>query len=260
MENDQRLIAFKRLLDVMDALREGCPWDREQTFESLRNNTIEETYELIDALTAGNMDGIKEELGDLLLHIVFYSKIGSEQGAFDIADVANRICDKLIYRHPHVFGDAQAADSGAVVKRWEDMKSRERNGKAGVLSGVPASLPSVVKALRIQEKAAATGFDWEKKEDIWDKVREEIGELETEIASGDAPRSSEEFGDVMFALVNVARAYGIDPEAALEGCNKRFIARFNYMEQQTVDSGRKLKELSLGQMEHLWQEAKSKGM
>ena len=248
--------ATSRLLEVMDTLRKECPWDREQTFDTLRNNTIEETYELADAITDKNMEGIKEELGDLLLHVVFYSKLGEEQGAFDYTDVANGVCDKLIYRHPHVYGDIHADTPEQVKQNWEALKLRKKNRKGGTLGGVPVSLPSMVKAFRIGEKAAATGFDWEKKEDVWDKVKEELMEVDTEIKANNKADIEAEMGDLFFALINACRLYGIDPEAALERTNKKFIHRFNHMESRAEQSGKSLHELSLNQMEEYWQEAK----
>lgn len=258
---DKRLTAFARLLDIMDELREKCPWDREQTIESLRNNTIEETYELADAISAADMDGIREELGDLMLHVVFYSKIGNEQGVFDIADVLNGICDKLVYRHPHVFGEITADTPAEVMHNWEQLKKREKRKKnrpGGVLSGVPRSLPAMVKALRIGEKAANAGFDWEKREDVWDKVREEACEVEAEMKGDSADRLTEEFGDLLFAIVNAARLYGVDPELALEKANKKFISRFNHIETSAEAAGRSLADMTLDQMEELWQQAKEK--
>ena len=248
--------ATLRLLEVMDTLREQCPWDREQTFESLRNNTIEETYELVDAITDHNLDGIKEELGDLLLHVVFYSKLGQEEGAFDYADVANGVCDKLIYRHPHVYGDIHADTPEEVKHNWEALKLRKKNRKSGTLGGVPRSLPALVKAFRIGEKAASVGFDWEKKEDVWAKVREECAEIDVEIADKNHDLLEGEFGDLLFALVNACRLYGVDPEAALERTNKKFIQRFSGMEEEAAQSGRTLGELSLDEMEDLWQAQK----
>ena len=248
--------ATSRLLEVMDTLRKECPWDREQTFDTLRNNTIEETYELADAITDKNMEGIKEELGDLLLHVVFYSKLGEEQGAFDYTDVANGVCDKLIYRHPHVYGDIHADTPEQVKQNWEALKLRKKNRKGGTLGGVPVSLPSMVKAFRIGEKAAATGFDWEKKEDVWDKVKEELMEVDAEIKANNKADIEAEMGDLFFALINACRLYGIDPEAALERTNKKFIHRFNHMESRAEQSGKSLHELSLNQMEEYWQEAK----
>ncbi len=255
--NQDRLKATARLLKIMDELREQCPWDRKQTFETLRNNTIEETYELADAILTGNLEGIKEEAGDLLLHVVFYSKLGEEIGAFDYADVVNALCDKLIYRHPHIYGDVHAETPEEVKANWEALKLRKKNRKSGTLGGVPVGLPALVKAYRIGEKAASTGFDWEKKEDVWDKVKEEISEVEAEMRSGNREHLEEEFGDLFFALVNASRLYGVDPEIALERCNKKFINRFNYMEEQAAASGKTLHDLSLAQMEELWQQAKS---
>lgn len=253
---DKRLEATARLLEVMDTLRRECPWDREQTFESLRNNTIEETYELVDAITDGNMAGIKEELGDLLLHVVFYSKLGEEAGAFDYTAVTNDLCDKLIYRHPHVYGNIHANTPDQVKENWEALKLRKKNRKSGTLGGVPQSLPAMVKSFRIGEKAAATGFDWNKREDVWDKVREELGEVEVEMKSGSQCDLEGEFGDLFFSLINACRLYGVDPEAALERTNKKFIRRFNYLEEKAVEQGNNLHNMTLDQMEELWQQAK----
>ena len=253
---DKRLKATARLLEVMNTLRRECPWDREQTFDSLRSNTIEETYELADAITDHNMKGIKEELGDLLLHVVFYSKLGEEEGAFDFGDVADALCDKLIYRHPHVYGDIHANTPDQVKENWEALKLRKKNRRSGTLGGVPRSLPAMVKAYRMGEKAAGAGFDWEQKEDVWDKVREELGEVEAEMKSGSKTDLEGEFGDLLFALVNACRLYGVDPESALERTNKKFIQRFNYMEERAAAKGHTLHEMSLGAMEELWQEAK----
>ena len=255
MEN-KSLAATARLLEIMDTLREKCPWDREQTFESLRNCTIEETYELADAILDHNMDGIREELGDLLLHVVFYSKLGSEEGAFDYADVANAVCDKLIYRHPHIYGDIHADTPEEVKANWEELKLRRKNRKSGTLGGVPQSLPAMVKAFRVGEKAAATGFDWQQKEDVWDKVREEIAEVEQEMKSGRCRDMESEFGDLFFALVNACRLYGVDPESALERTNKKFISRFSSMEEQAAAEGRMLHDMTPDEMEQLWQNAK----
>ncbi|MBQ8775179.1 MAG: nucleoside triphosphate pyrophosphohydrolase [Alistipes sp.] len=248
--------ATTRLLDVMDKLRAECPWDREQTFDSLRNNTIEETYELADAITDKNMEGIKEELGDLLLHIVFYSKLADEQNAFDYTDVANAVCDKLIYRHPHVYGDIHADTPEAVKQNWEALKLRKKNRKSGTLGGVPVSLPSMVKAFRIGEKAAATGFDWEQKEDVWAKVKEELMEVDAELRAEDKEHLTDEMGDLFFALVNACRLYGIDPEAALERTNKKFIRRFNHLEKRAEEKGVSLHDMSLAEMDSYWNEAK----
>ena len=253
---DKRLKATARLLEVMNTLRRECPWDREQTFDSLRSNTIEETYELADAITDHNMEGIKEELGDLLLHVVFYSKLGEEEGTFDFGDVADALCDKLIYRHPHVYGDIHANTPDQVKENWEALKLRKKNRRSGTLGGVPRSLPAMVKAYRMGEKAAGAGFDWEQKEDVWDKVREELGEVEAEMKSGSKTDLEGEFGDLLFALVNACRLYGVDPESALERTNKKFIQRFNYMEERAAAKGHTLHEMSLGAMEELWQEAK----
>ena len=251
--------ATTRLLDVMDKLRKECPWDREQTFDSLRNNTIEETYELADAITDRNMEGIKEELGDLLLHIVFYSKLAHEEGAFDYTDVANAVCDKLIYRHPHVYGDIHADTPEAVKQNWEALKLRKKNRKSGTLGGVPVSLPSMVKAFRIGEKAAATGFDWEQKEDVWAKVKEELMEVDAELRAEDKEHLTDEMGDLFFALVNACRLYGIDPEAALERTNKKFIRRFNHLEKRAEEKGVSLHDMTLAEMDSYWNEAKELG-
>ncbi|MBQ8778905.1 MAG: nucleoside triphosphate pyrophosphohydrolase [Alistipes sp.] len=254
MTKQQKLRATERILEVMDTLREKCPWDRQQTFESLRNNTIEETYELADAIADNNMEGIKEELGDLLLHVVFYSKLGEEQGAFNFADVADAECDKLIYRHPHVYSDIHADTPDEVMKNWEELKLRKKKRQGGILGGVPRSLPAMVKAYRIGEKAASAGFDWEQKEDIWPKVKEEIAEIEVEMARGDKERTTEEIGDLFFALINMCRLYGIDPELALEKCNKKFISRFQHME---AEAGEKLfSEMSAEELDQLWRSAK----
>ncbi len=253
---DQKLQATARLLEVMDTLRRECPWDREQTFDSLRNNTIEETYELVDAITDHNLEGIKEELGDLLLHVVFYSKLGDEEGAFDYADVANGVCDKLIYRHPHVYGDIHANTPEEVKANWEELKLRKKKCKSGTLGGVPRSLPAMVKAFRVGEKAASVGFDWEQKEDVWAKVREEVGEIETEMKAGNHANLEGEFGDLFFALINACRLYGVDPEAALERTNKKFIRRFNSIEQAAEAQGKSLRDFSLDEMEAIWQESK----
>ncbi|MBR4854025.1 MAG: nucleoside triphosphate pyrophosphohydrolase [Alistipes sp.] len=250
----EKLRATERILEVMDTLREKCPWDREQTFESLRNNTIEETYELVDAISDNNMEGIKEELGDLLLHVVFYSKLGEEQGAFNFADVADAECDKLIYRHPHVYSDIHADTPDEVMKNWEELKLRKKKRQGGILGGVPRSLPAMVKAFRIGEKAASAGFDWEQKEDIWPKVKEEIAEIEVEMARGDKERTTEEIGDLFFALINMCRLYGIDPELALERCNKKFISRFQHMEAEAGD--KLFSQMTAEELDTLWRSAK----
>lgn len=254
---ESKLKAFGRLLDVMDELREKCPWDRKQTNESLRANTIEETYELTEAIINNDEEEIKKELGDLLLHIVFYSKIGEEKGTFDVADVCNAICDKLIYRHPHVFGDIKFETAGQVEHSWEQIKLKEKGGNKTVLEGVPASLPSLVKAYRIQDKARNSGFDWNQRHDVWDKVKEELGELEDEIEKMDFDNTEAEFGDLLFSIINAARLYKVNPDNALERTNKKFIYRFNYMEQKVKEAGKKLNQLSLEEMEEIWQEAKN---
>ncbi len=249
-----QLQSLERLLDIMDELREKCPWDRKQTFETLRHLTIEETYELGDAILENNLDEIKKELGDLLLHIFFYSKIGSEKKAFDIADVANQIADKLIRRHPHIYSETNVEDADQVVKNWEDIKLKE--GKKSVLEGVPNNLPALVKAYRIQEKVSAVGFDWNQKEAVLEKVKEELDELMIEIDTGDSNKMDEEFGDLMFSLVNYARFLNLNPENALERTNKKFMRRFNYIEDKAKKSQRKVSELSIEEMEILWEEAK----
>ena len=241
-------------MEVMDTLREKCPWDREQTFESLRNNTIEETYELVDAIAEGNMEGIKEELGDLLLHVVFYSKLGEEEGQFDFADVADAECDKLIYRHPHVYSDIHADTPAEVMQNWEELKLRKKKRQGGILGGVPRSLPAMVKAFRVGEKAASSGFDWEQKEDVWAKVKEEIAEIEVEMAAGNHERTADEIGDLFFALINMCRLYGIDPELALEKTNKKFISRFQHMEAEAGD--RLFSEMTAEELDTLWRNAK----
>ena len=253
---DSKLQATARVLEVMDTLRELCPWDREQTFASLRNNTIEEAFELTDAITDGNMEGIKEELGDVLLHVVFYSKMADEQGEYNFADVCNALCDQLIYRHPHIYGDVLAETPEAVKQNWEALKLRKKARKSGILGGVPRSLPAMVKAYRIGEKAASAGFDWEQKEDVWDKVREEVSEVEAEFKSGDREALEGEIGDLFFSLINACRLYGIDPENALERTNKKFIKRFNHVEARVAEQNKALSEVSLEQLEAYWQETK----
>ena len=260
MEKDKRLQATARLLEVMNTLRRECPWDREQTFDSLRSNTIEETYELADAITDHNMEGIKEELGDLLLHVVFYSKLGEEQGAFDFGDVANALCDKLIYRHPHVFGTTHVEGSNEVEQNWEQLKLKEKGGNKTVLEGVPSALPALIKAYRIQDKARNVGFDWEERSQVWDKVHEEFDELKEEIAHMNPENMESEFGDLFFSLINAARLYGINPENALEHTNQKFIRRFNYLEHETLQKGRNLKDMTLAEMDAIWDEAKRKGL
>ena len=257
-----KLEAFGRLLDVMDNLREKCPWDRKQTNQSLRPNTIEETYELADALLREDRKEICKELGDVLLHIVFYAKIGSETGDFDIADVCNQLCDKLIYRHPHVYGpEAERIEKGEitvdeVLKNWEQLKVKEKGGNKRVLSGVPEALPSLIKAYRIQDKARGVGFDWETREQVWDKVREELGELEVELNRKDKEKSTDELGDFIFAVINAARLYKLNPDNALERTNRKFIRRFTYLEEHSIRIGKPLTEMTLAEMDAIWEEAK----
>ena len=253
---EEKLAAFGRLLDVMDTLREKCPWDRTQTFESLRPNPIEETFELCDALIKQDTHEICKELGDVLLHVVFYAKIGSEQGDFDIADICNKLCDKLIFRHPHVYGEAVAQSAGDVSLLWEQVKQKEKDGNKTVLSGVPQSLPSLIKAYRIQDKARNVGFDWQKREDVWDKVHEEIDELRAELEKDDMEHSTSEFGDLLFSLINASRLYGINPDNALERTNRKFISRFTYVEERAKEMGKELKDMTLAEMDELWKEAK----
>ncbi|KAA6301383.1 MAG: Nucleoside triphosphate pyrophosphohydrolase [Candidatus Ordinivivax streblomastigis] len=253
---EAKLQAFGRLLDILDELRVKCPWDRKQTNESLRINTIEETYELCEAIIKNNIPDIQKELGDVLLHVIFYAKIAEEKGQFDMGDVCNSLCEKLIFRHPHVFGTATAETDGQVMQNWEQLKLKEKGGNKTVLAGVPASLPSLVKAYRIQDKARNAGFDWEEKEDVWTKVQEEFGELQAEIADMDADKMENEFGDLFFSLINAARLYKINPENALERTNQKFIHRFNYMEQKAKEQSLSLKDMSLSDMEILWQAAK----
>ncbi|NDV70058.1 nucleoside triphosphate pyrophosphohydrolase [Dysgonomonas sp. 25] len=252
----QKLEAFGRLLDVMDELRVKCPWDAEQTNESLRTNTIEETYELCEAIIKNDNNEIKKELGDVLLHIVFYSKIGEEKQAFDIADVCNALCDKLIFRHPHVFGDDAAKTAGEVEQNWEQIKLKEKGGNKTILGGVPASLASIAKAHRIQDKARHAGFDWKQKEDVWEKVTEEFTELKSEIADMNADKMEAEFGDLFFSLINAARLYDVNPDNALERTNQKFIRRFNYIEQKAREAGKNVKDMTLAEMDALWEEAK----
>lgn len=250
------MAAFGRILDIMDELREKCPWDREQTMDSLRNLTIEETYELADAIIEKDMDEIRTELGDLLLHIVFYAKIGDEEGAFDITDVIDTVNKKLVFRHPHVFGERKVAGSREVINNWEELKMKENNGTKRVLSGVPSSLPALIKSHRIQDKVRAVGFDWANPDDVWKKVDEEITEVRREIEAGDQSKTEDEFGDLLFSVVNAARLFGIEPETALERTNKKFMSRFSYIEEHARSNGRSIKDLSLEEMEHLWVEAK----
>ena len=267
MNRDNEIKAFVRLLDVMDELREKCPWDRKQTMESLRPLTIEETYELSDAIMEGDYKSVSKELGDLMLHMVFYSKIGKEKGLFDIADVMNLICEKLIFRHPHVFGDVEVSGAGEVVQNWEQLKRKEKDGNKTILSGVPASLPSLVKAYRVQDKVRAVGFDWSEREDVWKKVREEISEFEAEAVAklgesgtksgeGENMKMEMEFGDLLFSLVNAARLYNINPDTALEMTNIKFIKRFGYLEKVATEMGRSIKDMTISEMDAIWEESK----
>lgn len=256
----EKIEALGRVIDTLDRLRVECPWDRKQTNASLRPNTIEEVYELADALMAEDNANISKELGDVLLHVLFYAKIGEEKGEFDIVDVADRLNTKLIYRHPHVFGTTEVRDSSDVEKNWEQLKLKEKGGNKSVLAGVPQALPSVIKAERIQEKAANVGFDWEDRRQVWDKVREEAGELAAEIESMDREKAEGEMGDLLFSLINVARLYKINPDTALEKTNRKFIRRFNFIESKAREAGRELKEMTLGEMDLLWNEAKSLGL
>jgi MazG family protein len=255
-DREKSLKEFSRLLDIIDELRTKCPWDMKQTNESLRKLTIEETYELADAVFSGSDEGIKNELGDLMLHIVFYAKIGAEKGAFSMAGVLEGINNKLIYRHPHVFGDIKVSGASEVEENWEKLKIKEENGYKPVLSGVPSSLPAIVKANRVQEKVRGVGFDWEKPEQIWDKVLEEINELKEETRNGNTDSIESELGDVMFSIINASRLYGIDPEAALEKTNRKFIRRFNYLENETIRKGRSLHDMTLDEMNEIWEQAK----
>jgi XTP/dITP diphosphohydrolase len=261
MKREKELQAFSRLLDVMDELREKCPWDREQTTESLRPLTIEETYEVSDAILDADDKNISKELGDILLHIVFYAKIGSEKGTFDIVDVIDRLCDKLIYRHPHVFSSTQVADAAEVIQNWEELKTKEKDGNKRVLSGVPASLPPLLKAYRMQDKARAVGFDWDEKDQVWDKVEEELAEFKTELKQmgndeQSRNRAEGELGDLLFSIVNAARLYDLNPDTALEATNRKFKNRFTYLEEKTIRQGRSLKNMTLAEMDEIWNEAK----
>ena len=253
----EKLDAFSRILDILDRLRLECPWDRKQTFQSLRCNTIEETYELADAIIKQDMQNICKELGDVLLHVLFYAKIGSETNDFDIADVCNKLSDKLIFRHPHVFGNVEASTSEQVVQNWEELKLKEKGGNKTILAGVPDALPALIKAHRIQDKARSAGFDWDERSQVWDKVKEEISEFQAEIEHKDEDNMEAEFGDLMFSLINAARLYNINPENALERTNKKFIRRFNYIEKKAAEQGTSLKDMTHDEMEQLWCEAKS---
>jgi len=253
---DKKLNEFARLLEIMTELRAKCPWDKEQTFESLRTLTIEETYELADAIIKDDKKEIRKELGDILLHIVFYSEMASETGDFDIYDVCKGLCEKLIYRHPHIFADVEANDSETVMQNWEQLKLKEKGGNKTVLSGVPTSLPAMIKAHRIQDKARSVGFDWEEREQVWAKVQEEIDEFKAEVAAMDKDKMEAEFGDLLFSLINAARLFDINPENSLERTIKKFISRFNYLESKTISQGRDLKTMTLSEMDEIWDEAK----
>ena len=251
-----QLAAVDRLLTIMDELREQCPWDKKQTFESLRHLTIEETYELGDAILSRNLDEIKNELGDLLLHIAFYARLGSEEKAFDMADIAHGISEKLIYRHPHIYGDVEVENEEDVKKNWEALKLKEGKGKKTVLEGVPKGLPALVKAQRIQDKVAGVGFDWEKPEQVWEKVQEELAEFQAEVAQGNTKNIEAEFGDVLFSMINYARFLKINPDTALERTNQKFTQRFNYLEAKAKALGKSLQDMTLTEMDIYWEEAK----
>lgn len=255
---EEKLSAFERLLSIMDELRTKCPWDKKQTMESLRHLTIEEVYELGDAILNNQQEEVKKELGDILLHIVFYARIASETNAYDITDVINSVCEKLIHRHPHIYGDVKVEDEAEVSRNWEQLKLKE--GKTSVLEGVPVSLPALVKSMRIQEKARAAGFDWDKKEQVWEKVEEEMNEFKVEIDKNDIVKAEQEFGDLLFSLVNYARFMKINPDEALERTNKKFISRFKYLEDSARANGQNLSDMNLEQMDVYWNEAKAKGL
>ncbi len=255
-DNEKKAEAFGAMLEVLDTLRMKCPWDAKQTNESLRPNTIEEVFELADALINNDTPNIRKELGDVLLHVAFYSKIAEEKGLFDIADVCDALVAKLKFRHPHIYGDVKAENADEVARNWEAIKLKEKGGNKSVLAGVPTALPALIKAYRIQEKVCNVGFDWEKPEQVWEKVKEETAEVEEEIKSGDKDGIEEEFGDLLFSIVNAARLYGVNPENALERTNKKFISRFNYIEKEAHDSGKNLKDMTLEEMDLFWNEAK----
>lgn len=257
---EEKIEALGRVIDTLDRLRVECPWDRKQTNESLRPNTIEEVYELADALLSDDSPNIKKELGDVLLHVLFYAKIGEEKESFDIADVANSLNEKLIFRHPHIFGDVKVNDAHAVEMNWEQIKLKEKGGNKTVLSGVPSTLPPLIKAYRIQEKAANVGFDWEKPEQVWDKVKEETQEFEQAVSSMNQDEREAEMGDLLFSIVNAARLYKIHPDNALERTNKKFISRFNFVENKVKESGRSLKDVTLGELDSMWNEAKRQNL
>jgi len=255
---EEKMEAFGRFLDVLDTLREKCPWDRKQTNESLRPNTIEEVYELCDALMRDDTHDVSKELGDVLMHVCFYAKIAEEKGLYDIKDVCDQLCEKLIYRHPHIYGNVKADTADQVLQNWEQLKVKEKGGNKTVLGGVPKSLPTLIKAYRIQDKARGVGFDWQEREQVWDKVKEEISEFEEALGDMDKAQAEAEFGDVLFSLINAARLYHINPDNALEHTNQKFIRRFTYLEEHTIKQGLNLKDLTLEQMDALWEEAKQK--
>jgi len=264
---EEKLEAFGRLLDIMDALREKCPWNAEQTMESIRPMTEEEVYELSDAIINKDVKETAKEIGDLLYHMVFYARIGQESGDFDIADSINRVCDKMVFRHPHVFRkdgslvpEGEAPSAKEIADTWELVKAKEKDGNKRVMSGIPAAMPAVLKALSMQEKARGCGFDWDKKEDVWAKVQEEVGEVNEACAEGSQDHLTEEFGDLMFSTINAARLYGVDPEVALSGTCEKFRRRFTYLEEQTLPKGRKLSDMTLAEMDAIWDEAKAKGL
>lgn len=254
---EEKIEAFGQLLDVLDTLRIKCPWDAKQTNESLRPNTIEEVYELCDALIDNRVSDIRKELGDVLLHICFYSKIAEEKEQFDMADVCSSLCEKLIFRHPHIYGEVKAENAEEVKKNWEELKLKEKGGNRTVLAGVPKALPALIKASRIQEKARNVGFDWEEREQVWAKVQEEVSEVSAEITGGNQENLEQEFGDLLFSVVNAARLYGVDPENALELTNRKFISRFNHLEARAAEMGKSLREMSLAEMDAIWDEAKA---
>lgn len=254
---DDKLKAFGRFLEVLDTLREKCPWDAKQTNDSLRPNTVEEVFELADALMADDTANIRKELGDVLLHVAFYAKIASEKNQFDIADVCNSLTDKLIFRHLHIYGDVNADSADQVAQNWEQIKLKEKGGNKTVLAGVPSALPALIKANRIQEKAANVGFDWDEPSQVWEKLKEEAYEVEREIQSGSKDRLEAEFGDLLFAVVNAARLYGVNPENALERTNRKFISRFNHIEKRARECGKQLKDMTLAEMDQFWNEAKT---
>lgn len=254
---EEKLEAFGRFLEVLDTLREKCPWDAKQTNDSLRPNTVEEVFELADALMSDDTANIRKELGDVLLHVAFYSKIASEKNQFDIADVCNSLTDKLIFRHPHIYGNVDADSAEQVAQNWEQIKLKEKGGNKTVLAGVPSALPALIKANRIQEKAANVGFDWDEPAQVWEKLKEETAEVEQEIMSGDKDRLEAEIGDLLFAMVNAARLYGVNPENALERTNRKFITRFNHIEKRAKETGKRLKDMTLAEMDQFWNEAKT---